>query len=145
MSNPRITGQDTEITVLDDGVPVINFTAVKSFNVTWKLSIKSEDYMGETSPRKDMFFEGLSGQVEVDVEGIEALDFAESVKEAAQDRTSGKKFGIKTTLQFPDGDRAIVNIPDVAFSDIPLAFGGRTEYGKFTLSFEASNGRVVSR
>lgn len=141
----RIAGQDTEITVVVDGKPILNITAVKSFDVTWKMSTKSEDYIGETSPRKDDFFEGLSGRIEIDVEGIEALQLIETIKTRAQNRRSSTKIAIKSTLQFPDGVRAIINIPNTFYSDIPLGFASRTDYGRLTLSWEAPNGKIVQR
>lgn len=143
--NPRLSGQDTEITIVVDTVPIGNITAVKDFDVTWKFSTKTEEYVGETGPRKDDFFEGLSGRITIDLEGIEALQLVETIKARAQDRASATKIAIKTTLQFPDGERAIINIPNTFYSDIPLNVGGRTEYGRLTLNWEAENGRVVSR
>lgn len=143
--NPRLSGQDTELTIVVDNIPVVNITAIKDFDVTWKMTIKSEEYVGETGPRKDDFFEGMSGRITFDLEGIEGLEVLETIKARAQDRASATKIGIKTTLQFPDGDRAIINIPNAFFSDIPLNVGGRTEYGRVTLNWEAENGRVVSR
>lgn len=145
MSNPRIAGQDTEVTVLVGGEPVANITAIRNFDVTWKFSTKSEEYIGETTPRKDDFFEGLSGRIEFDMEGMESLELVEAIKMRAQNRQIATRIAVKTTLQFPDGDRAIVNIPNVFFSDIPMNFGSRTDYGRMTLSWEAENGKVVSR
>lgn len=145
MSNQRVSGQDTEVTIVVDSAPVLNITAIKSFTVTWKFSTKSEEYIGETGPRKDDFFEGLSGTIDFDMEGNEALLLVDAIKTRAQNRRSNTKIGIKTMLQFPDGDRAIINIPQVFFGDVPMAFAGRTEYGKMTLTFEAENGRIVSR
>ncbi len=142
---PRISGQDTEITVSVDNEAVQNITAVRSFDFTWKFQTKSEEYLGETAPRFDEFFGGVSGRIEVDLEGPEALAFAEAVKARAQTRTISTRIGIKSTLQFPSGDRVIINVPDAYFSDIPVTAGGRTEYLKTTLSYEASEAQIVSR
>jgi hypothetical protein len=145
MANPRLAGQDTEISVLVDGEVVNDFTAVKSFDLTYKMSTKTEEYLGETGPRKDDFFEGLSGRIELDLEGIGALELIDAIKTRAQNRGSSTKISVKTTLQFPDGDRAIINIPNTFYSDIPLNMAGRTEYGKITLNWEAENGKIVTR
>jgi antitoxin (DNA-binding transcriptional repressor) of toxin-antitoxin stability system len=145
MASPRISGQDTEITVVVDGEPVANITAVKSFTVTWKMTVKSEEYCGETTPRKDDFFEGLSGSIEIDLEGTDALTLIQTIQTRAQNRALTTKIGIKSMLQFPSGDRAIINIPQAFFSDIPVNFASRTDYGKITLSYEAETGRIVSR
>jgi hypothetical protein len=145
MSDQRISGQDTEVTIVTDGTPVANIRAVKSFEVTWKFTLKTEEYLGETQPRNDDFFEGLSGRIEIDAEGTDVLTLVQVIQARAQSRSINTRIGIKTTLQFPNGERAIVNINNVFFSDIPLSFGGRTEYGKITLSWQADNGRIVSR
>lgn len=145
MSDQRIAGQDTEVTVVVAGTPITTIRAFKSFDITWKMTIKSEEYIGETSPRKDDFFEGLSGKIELDMEDTDVLTLIQTIQTRAQNRAISTKIGIKSTLQFPDGDRAIINVPDAFFGDIPVSFGSRTDYGKVTLSWEASNGRIVSR
>jgi hypothetical protein len=141
----RIAGQDTSVTIVVDRTPIKTITAVRSFDVNWKFSIKTEEYIGETSPRKDDFFEGLSGKIEIDMENSDALTLVQAIQARAQNRAITTQIGIKSTLQFPDGDRAIINVPNVFFSDVPMSFGSRTDYGKMTLSWEAENGRIVSR
>lgn len=145
MPQPRITGQDTEISVIVDGEQVLNLTAVKSHEFTYKMKTVSEEYCGESSPRKDDFFEGIAGKIDFDMEGIESLQLAETIKNRARNRQDSTKISIRTTATFPDGDRAIVNIPNVFFGDLPFTFGGRSEYGKTTLTYEAENARIVSR
>lgn len=141
----RIAGQDTEISIVVDGTPVATIRAIRSFDVTWKMKIVSEEYVGETSPRKDDFFEGLSGRIELDMENSESLTLVQTIQARQQNRAISTQIGVKTTLQFPDGDRAIINIPDTFYSDIPMNFASRTDYGKMTLSWEAANGRIISR
>lgn len=141
----RIAGQDTEISIVVGGTPVTTIRAIRSFDITWKMKIVSEEYVGETSPRKDDFFEGLSGKIELDMENAESLTLIQTIQARQQNRAISTQIGVKTTLQFPDGDRAIINIPDTFYSDIPMSFASRTDYGKMTLSWEASNGRIISR
>lgn len=145
MSDQRISGQDTEVTIIVDGSPIANIRAVKSFEVTFKMTIKSEEYVGETGPRKDDFFEGLSGRIELDMEGTDVLTLIEVIKTRAQNRALNTKIAIKSTLQFPNGDRAIINVPNTFYSDMPINFASRTDYGKVSLSWEADTGRIVSR
>lgn len=145
MSDQRLSGQDTELTIVVDGRPIANIRAVKSFEMTFKMTIKSEEYVGETGPRKDDFFEGISGRFEVDMEGTDVLTLIETIKTRAQNRALNTKISVKTTLQFPNGERAIINIPNTFYSDMPINVASRTDYGKVTLSFEADTGRIVSR
>lgn len=141
----RIAGQDTEISIVVGGTPVTTIRAIRSFDVTWKMKIVDEEYVGETSPRKDDFFMGLSGRIELDMENTESLTLVQTIQARQQNRAINTQIGVKTTLQFPDGDRAIINIPDTFYSDIPMNFASRTDYGKMTLSWEAANGRIISR
>lgn len=145
MSDQRITGQDTEVNILQDGTPIANIRAIRSFEITWKMSIKTEEYLGETSPRNDDFFEGLSGRIELDMESSDALTLVDAIKTRAQNRGLNTRFSVKTTLQYPNGERVMINIPNMFFSDIPMSFGARTDYGKLTLSWQTDNGRIVSR
>lgn len=145
MSQPRITGQDTEVFVIVDGEEVLNLTAIKSHSFTYKMKKTEEEYAGETAPRFDNFYMGLEGSIEFDVEGIESLELAQQIVESARNRRSAVRFSVRTTLSFPSGERAIVNIPQCAFGDLPFSFGGRSEYGKNTLSYSASEARVVQR
>lgn len=145
MANQRISGQDTQVSIVVDDEVVDEISAIKSFDVTWKFSTKSEEYVGETGPRKDDFFEGLSGRIELDMESTAILTLIDIIQTRAQNRSLNTRISIKTVLQFPDGDRAMINIPNTFYSDIPLNFGSRTDYGKSTLSWEAENGRIVQR
>lgn len=145
MSNPRLSGQDTEITIIVDTKVIAAITAIKSFDLTYKFATKTEEYIGETGPRKDDFFEGLSGRIEFDMEGMDGLNLVDTLKNRAQIRSSSTKVAIKTTLQFPNGTRGIISIPNTFYSDIPLNVASRTDYARMTLNWEAENGRIVSR
>ncbi len=146
MSGPgRATGQDTTLFIVVDGSPVDEITAIASFDITWKFTIKSEEYVGETTPRKDDFFEGLSGRIEYHGETSAGLTLIQAIQARAQNRALSTKIGVKSTIQFPDGERALINVPNMFFSDIPMNVSSRTDYVKFTLSWEAENGRIVSR
>jgi hypothetical protein len=141
----RATGQDTTIFIVVAGDPVDEITAIASFDITWKFSIKSEEYVGETHPRKDDFYEGLSGRIEYHGESAAALTLIQAIQARAQNRGLATKIGCKSTIQFPDGERAMINVPNMFFSDIPMNVPSRTDYVKFTLSWEAEDGKIVSR
>lgn len=145
MAQPRITGQDTSISIVVDGVEQLNMTAIKSHEFTYKMKVTEEEYCGETSPRMDDFFMGISGKIDFDLEGIESLQFAEQVVSRARNRQSSVRISVRTTATFPNGDRAIVNIPNCFFADLPFSFAGRSEYGKNTITYSAETARIVSR
>lgn len=141
----RATGQDTSLFITIDSTTLDEITAIASFSVTWKFTTKTEEYVGETTPRKDDFFEGLSGQIEFHGETSQALTLIQAIQARAQNRSISTKIKCQSTIQFPNGERAIINIANMFFGDIPMNVPSRTEYVKFTLSWEAENGRIVSR
>lgn len=145
MGQPRVTGQDTELFVIVDGEEVLNLSAIKSHDFTYKMKKTEEEYCGETAPRFDHFYMGIEGKVEFDIEGIESLELAQQIVDSARNRAAVVKFSIRTTISFPSGDRAIVNMKECAFGDLPFVFGGRSEYGKNTLTYSCSTARVVVR
>lgn len=145
MADQRISGQDTEITIVVDNVPITTIRAVRSHSVTVKMKIVTEEYCGETGPRKDDFYDGIAGSIELDLENSDSFVLIDTIKARAQNRASGTKIAIKAMYQFPDGDRVIGNIPNAVFGDLPINFASRTDYGKLTLSYEAEQMRIVSR
>lgn len=146
MSGPgRATGQDTTIFLVVDNVPLDEITAIQSFEFTWKFTIKTEEYVGESSPRKDDFFEGLAGRLEYHGETSAGLVLIQTIQARAQNRAISTKIGCKSSIQFPNGERALINVPNMFFSDVPISIPSRADYVKFTLAWEAETGRIVSR
>jgi hypothetical protein len=66
------------------------------------------------------------------------------IVDKARRRTPGTKINVKATLNFPNGERPRVVIPDVEFGELPLNFGSRSDYGAVTLDFEASEAQVIT-
>ncbi len=146
MAGPgRATGQDTSLFITVDTTVLDQIDAISSFTITWKLTTKTEEYVGETSPRKDDFFGGLAGQIEYHGSSSQALTLIQAIQARAQNRAISTKIKAQSTIQFPNGERAIINIPNMFFGDVGLNVSSRTDYVKFTLPWEAENGRIVSR
>lgn len=134
----RIKGQETEVMLVVDGSPQATITTIKSFEMTWQLEKSSEGFLGETTDRKDSVFKGISGSLDMQLENADAFGLVVKIVDKARRRTPGTKINIKTTLNFPNGDRPRIMIPNVEFGDIPLNLGGRTEFVTMKLDFEAS-------
>lgn len=139
----RIKGQEVEAILVVNGAPQLSTTDIKSFELTLQLEILSEGYLGETTDRKDSVFKGIAGSLELHVENQEFLRLFQAIVDKARRRTPGTRINLKATLNFPNGDRPRVLIPDVEFGELPLNFGSRTDYGAITLSFEASSMQVL--
>lgn len=146
MGNPRLSGQDTTFFTTIDSVPLNEITAIASFDFTWKFKTTSEEYAGETTPRKDDFYMGVSGRFEYHGESAQGLLLIQTAQARSQNRALSTKIGVKTTLQFPGGgDRAIISIRDIAFGDIQMQMSSRSDYVKFSANWEADDARIVSR
>lgn len=139
----RIKGQEVEVLLVADGAPVDSLTDVRSFDVTFQLEILTEGYLGETTNRRDEVFNGISGSMELHFEDPGVFEFISAVVDRAQRRTPGVRVNIKATLAFPNGQRTRVIIQNAFFGDIPLSFGGRSEYGTLSLTYEAESLSVI--
>ena len=127
----RIKGQEVEIIVVSNGVPLTSLTDIRSFNVTPRLELKEEGYLGETSMRFDEVFNGVSFDMELHFEDTGVLDFMQVVKDRATRRTPGTQINVKATLNYPNGIRTRIILKDCFFGDMPIGFGSRSDYGTF--------------
>lgn len=143
MADQRIKGQETEVLLVVDGVVQDTVTDVRSFEVASKMEIKEEGYLGEKTNRYDDVFNGIRGRIEFHFENSDVFDLIKSVVDRAKRRTPGTQINIKTTLNFPNGDRPRVLVSDCYFGEMPISFGGRADYGTFGLDFAASDYSVL--
>ncbi len=139
MSDQRIKGQEIEILLILDGVVQENLTDVRSFEVAAKLEIKEEGYLGEKTNRYDEIFNGMRGRMELHFENRGVFDFTFAVMDRAKRRTPGVQVVIKATLNFPNGQRPRIIIPDASFGEIPFNWASRGDYGTAGIEFQASD------
>lgn len=140
----RIKGQEVEVLLVVDGTPQSTITTVRNFELGIQTEILREGYLGETTDRRDSIFRGVRGRMELHIENATIFTFLKSVVDKARRRTPGTRINLKATLNFPNGDRPRVLVPDVEFGEFPLNFGSRSDYGAITLEFEASEYQVIS-
>lgn len=139
----RIKGQEVHIEVLVDSVPVATFSDIRNFNATPKFDKKEEEYLGETSKRYDEVFNGVDFDMEVNFHDRGVLDFVNTIYERAIRRVPGTVVNIKATLQFPNGESPRVVMQNCFFSDMPVGFGSRSDYGTFKLSGSCNSWQVI--
>lgn len=135
----RILGQDTVITFMLNGQAVASLDDVKSFDFTPMFEIKQEGYVGEKTDRYDEVFKGASGRAELHFESAAVFNFVQSILDRAQRRLPGTSVNVKTTLNFPNGDRPLVILTDVFFGDMPFKVSKRDEYVDLSLDYKCSN------
>lgn len=139
----RIKGQETEVIMIVNGVAQSTITDVRSFELTFQLAISSEGYLGETTNRKDSIFNGCQGSIELHFENDDVLDLFKSIVDKARRRTPGTRINIKTTLNFPNGDRRRIILSEAEFGDLRMAFGSRSDFGTISMPFECSDGTFI--
>lgn len=139
----RLKGQEVEIVMLVDGAPQDNLTCARSLDMTWKLELLQEGYLGETTDRYDMIFHGIGGRIEFHAENTAMLKLVEQMTEKSRRRIPGTRFNIKSTLNFPGGERGRVVISDVEFGELPMSVGSRGDYANFTVEYGASEAKVI--
>lgn len=139
----RVKGQESSVVVIVDGQPSDSLNAIKDLEVSFQLERLQEGYLGETTDRYDDVFKGLKGSLTAHLDSPAAFNVVQQIVERARRRTPGIKFNIKTTLEFPSGRRARVVLRDVAFGEVPVNFGSRTDYVSLKLDFACSDGQVL--
>lgn len=144
MPAQRIKGQEVECLLVVDGVPQSTITDIRNFEMEAKLEQLEEGYLGETTDRYDDIYKGIRGKMELHFENEDVFTLIASLIDRARRRTPGTQVNIKASLNFPNGDRARVLIPNVYFGALPLSFGSRTDYGNIALDFVASDFQVLT-
>ena len=140
----RIKGQEVEVLLVVNGEPQAALFDIKSFEMAFQQEILSEGYLGETTNRRDSIFKGISGRFEAHVENQEFLTFFTTLVDKARRRAPGTQINLKVTLNFPNGDRPRILIPDAEFGELPLNFGSRQDYGSVSITFEAAEASVLN-
>lgn len=141
----RLIGQDTVVTLVQDNRPLTQIDTVKSHEITVQLEILKEGFLGQTTDLRDEVFRGIAGKMDLQLAAIDALTLMNAIVQRAKNRQSGTRVTIKSTFQFPNGDRAIFVIPDVKFGEVPINNAGRTDYVSMSLTYEADDMQFIAR
>lgn len=143
MADQRIKGQEVELILIEDNVPLTSVNDVRSFEMVAQLEILKEGYLGETTDRRDSVYRGYSGRMELHFENRDIIDLARRAIDKARRRTKGTRINCKVTLVFPSGERVRLVLKDLTLGEIPMAFGSRADYGTISLSFEGEDYNVI--
>lgn len=145
--NQRIRGEQVEVLIISARTPESGVTDVRSLEFTFKMEIKEEGYLGETTMRHDEIFNGISGKIDIHFEDEGVFTMIQKILDKAQRRNieaAQVKFNVKATLNFPNGDTPRVIFPDVHWGEIPVNFGSRADYGMISLPFACDNCKVIT-
>jgi hypothetical protein len=139
----RIKGQEVEIIMLVDGAPRENLAFAKSLDFTFLTERKTEGYLGETTNRFDTIFNGVEGKTQHHFDNPEPFNIIRLIINKARRREPGTQFNMRSTLNFPRGQRARLIFRDVEFGALPIGFSSRSDYGSFALDFGCSEAQVL--
>lgn len=139
----RIKGQESQIFMTEDGSTLAQFDSIQDTEITVKLDLLEEGYLGETADRYDEIFKGLACTFSAHITTGAVFDVVQAIINRAQRRVPGTVFNFKTTLQFPSGERKRIVVNNIFFSDIPLTLPKRDQYAVLKFGFSASTGKFL--
>jgi len=139
----RIKGQEVEVVVIVDGEPQGSFGFARNVSFTFMTQRLEEGYLGETTNRFDTIFNGVSGSTEHHHDSAIPLQLVRTIVDKARQRTPGVEINMRATLNYPNGQRARIVFRAVEFGELPFSFGGRSEYGTFSLDFACSDAQIL--
>ena len=130
----RIKGQEVEVRIALNGVDQETLTDIRNFEVTPKFEKLEEQYLGNQTKRYDEIFHGVDFKMDMHFSTEQMFNFISDVVARAQRRTPGTTVNIRAKLNFANGVTRLIHLTDCFFDDMPINFGGRSEYGQFTVS-----------
>lgn len=140
----RIKGQECKIIMTGPEGREGGIIDVQSFEASFKVELKAEGYLGETTQRYDEIFNGVEGRLELHLENDHFFEFMRRVQNRAQRRESAEgQFNIMVSLAFPSDGRKRILLEDVFFGEQPVNINSRADYVSATVEFGCSSGRFL--
>lgn len=140
----RVKGQEVRVTLTSPFGVETSLTDVQSCEITFLREILTEQYLNETTDRKDDIFKGVSGHMDIHVEDQNVFRFIQGINDRSKRRTAADGvYNVIATLSLPNGDRPRVLLENVFFGEVPINTASREEYVSVTISFECSDGRWI--
>lgn len=139
MPAQRIKGQEVSILIVRDGALEAELVDIQNFNFEPDVEIKTQGYLGEKSNRTDDIYNGVKGDLELNLHDQDWFTFLQAVQDRAKRNTPDVKFNITAVLAFPNGQTPSVIIPDVKFGSFPHNVASRGDYVKVKISYAADD------
>lgn len=138
-NDPRLKGQEVEVRIFTNGVLESAITAIASFEETFKLEKKEDQFLGEVTNRYDHIFNGIDGRLEFQVNSADWMTFQNAIKAQAQRKQPATVINLLRTDFYASGQVAIVTYADCKFGASPTSVAGRGEFVKVSLDFSCSD------
>lgn len=128
--NLRLLGSDNIVRVTMNNTLQRTITAIESMSITLNVQILEKEYLGKTTVTLDEIFKGASWELQFDPESTEFLKVNLAVRDRSSRRVANGavRINIATTMNFPNGQRPRILLPDVKFDPIAMNQGGRDQY-----------------
>lgn len=142
MGATRLTGQNAEVQITENGQLLDTLTAIVSADFTVKIKLLTQGYLGETTERKDDIFMGVGGKMKLHLENKDWGRLLRSIVNRARRRQTNEQINVSWRMTYPTGEVQKFVIGNVFFSDIPVGFSARDAYVEVDLNFEAEDFRT---
>jgi hypothetical protein len=140
----RIKGQETQLIIVINGSPLVTATDFRAMEITARTEKLEEGYLGETSNRFDEILKGIDFRAEMHFENQDILTvLVQAVIDRATRRNPSTTINIRTTLNFPNGDRPRISLKDCYFGPFPMNIPNREQYLALTVEGSCTNISII--
>jgi hypothetical protein len=139
----RLKGADVSLSLILNSVVQATLSDILDSEFTFKTELLQEGYLGSQSDDYDEIFKGCHGMVSLNLETQDVFTFVQAVIARAQRQSPGTVINVKTTLNFPNGQKPRVMFPNVFVGPQPFNTGGRSNYTSYKFEFACSTFKIL--
>lgn len=141
----RVKGIECKLALsTPDGANEDVFDDVLEAELTIRMDILEQMYLGKTAPEFDDIFKGIEGNVKFHMEGSTYIGLTEKIQDRAERRTPADGvFNLTFTVNFPSGAKARLTCENIFFGDMPIRIPKAEEYVEGALDFKCSTLRRI--
>lgn len=146
MPETRLRGQEVQIRLTQENVPIATVTAFKEFSHVFKGKVLEEGYLGETTMRYDDISDGQGGSFTVHAESQDVFIMFETIRARQRRQVSVQttRFNATGRFSFPNGDTPKLFIKDMKFGEIPINVSGRDAFVGASIPYNSEDSRFIT-
>lgn len=136
----RLRGSETQWRLSQNGVLLGTIVDIKSAEFVLRMDKKLERYLGRVGQSTDDQFSHVEGNMVFHVRSRDYLVAYDRIAKRSMRQVAfmADKWQVTSSLNFPDGRRALIIAPDMTFGDLPMArAGGGDQYVESTIDWQA--------
>jgi hypothetical protein len=112
--------------------------------VEFQYETLEEMYLGSVSSEYDEAKKGVEVKASFHHDDPEVLKLIQAFDDRATRRTPGVRVDCVAVLQFPNGKRPTISIPNVFTGNVPVVTAGKNAYVQSDFTLKASNHRFLN-